>query len=161
MADRSTPYCYILLRNKSRHYPRGKLLELNEDGSYREHSHATRCTLIEPIRCDNDGDVAPLSEVECDLLDGIGPAADCYEVYNTPGRLEWGRSLKVGDNVLARLPGLSEHGFTDGEQQHQYTTAIIRWCGKIEEKYWGMRYKFGVEIMVSSYVYIPSCIEIV
>ncbi len=58
---------------------------------------------------------------------GIRSDADRYEVYSTPGKLEWGKSLKVGDNVLARLP---EHSTSDGGQQHQYTTAIIRWCGR-------------------------------
>ncbi len=163
MAHRST-HSYILLRDISKDYPRGCLLILNKDGSYRWHTHRMRYLLDEDnIRCDNDGEVAPLSEVECDLLDGIDSDADRYEVYNTPGKLEWGRSLKVGDTVLARLPGLSEHGSSDGEQQHQqhqYTTAIIRWCGKITIFFWN-HYKFGVEIVVSSYVYIPSCIEIV
>ncbi len=155
MAYRSTPHSYILLRDKSEGYPCGALLELNKDGSYRWHIHTIN---YRPgtIRCDNDGDVAPLSEVECDLLDGIDSDADRYEVYSTPGKLEWGRSLKVGDAVLARLPSLSEHGSSEGGQQHQYTTAIIRWCDWM----WG-QYRLGVEIMVSSYVYIPSCIEIV
>ncbi len=149
----ATPHCYILLRDKPGGYPRGKLLELNKDGSYyRRHIHSditTRVWLRQIIRCDNDGDVAPLSEVECDLLHGISSAADRYEVYTTPGKLEWGRSLKVGDSVLARLPGLSEHGSSDGEQQHQYATAIIRWYGNVDWE----TYQFGVEIVVSSYVY--------
>ena len=157
MADRSTPHSYILLRDKSLGYPRGTLLDLNEDGSYERHTHRPMYIPPVPIRCDNDGDVTPLSEVECDLLYGIYSAADLYEVYITPGKLEWGRSLKVGDTVLAQLPGLRRHGSSDGEQQHQYTTAIIRWCGKTEWE----QYQFGVEIVVSSYVYIPSCIEIV
>ncbi len=154
MAYRSTPHCYILLRDISGGYPRGKLLDLNEDGSYSSHSG-----VYGPIRCDNDGDVAPLSEVEYYLIDGIGSHADCYEVYNTPGKLEWGRSLKVGDTVLARLPEpLSTLlGPSVGELQHQYATAIIRWYGKADWE----TYQFGVEIVVSSYVYIPSCIEIV
>ncbi len=59
---------YILLRDKWDH-PRG--------------------TLVFNI-IDNDGDVAPLSEVECYLLYSIDSAADRYEVYNTPGKLEWG-----------------------------------------------------------------------
>ena len=141
MAYRSTPHSYILLRDISKNYPRGKLLELNEDGSYRRHSHHIELFDLEPIRCDNDGDVAPLSEVECDLLDGIGSAADRYEVYNTPGKLEWGKGLKVGDTVLAQL-----------RQQHQYMTAIIRWCGIMN---WG-QYMFGVEIMVSIYFNIDN-----
>ncbi len=136
----ATPHSYILLRDKSRGYSRGELLELNEDGSYKEHTHSLRITTLGPTR-DNDGDVAPLSEVECDLLDGIGSAADRYEVYNTPGKLEWGKGLKVGDTVLAQL-----------RQQHQYMTAIIRWCGIMN---WG-QYMFGVEIMVSIYFNIDN-----
>ncbi len=158
MAYRSTPHCYILLRDI---LLRDISKNIIKDGSYTWHTHRNWLSLV-PIRCDNDGDVAPLSEVECDLLVSIGSDAGRYEVYNTPGKLEWGRSLKVGDPVLAQLPDDSsdEHDSSDGELQHQYTTAIIRWCGKIE--FWGDKYtKFGVEIMVSSYVYIPSCIEIV
>ncbi len=148
--DRSTPRSYILLRDKSEYFSRGTLLKLNKSGSYERHSHARFTFPPGHIRCDNNGDIAPLSEVECDLLYGIFPDADRYEVYSTPGKLEWGRSLKVGVTVLAQLPGF----FSDGGQQHQYTTAIIRWCGKINYLE-GDIYKFGVEIVVS------SCIEIV
>ncbi len=101
----------------------------------------------ETIRCDG-GDVAPLNEVECYLLDGVQSAADPYEVYNTPGKLEWGKGLRVGDTVLAQL--------RDGGQQHQYTTAIIRWCGKIIHIV-GDPYRYGVEIMVSiSYLTVQA-----
>ncbi len=139
MAD--SYHCDILLRNIFKNYPRGTLLELNnKDGSYKEHTH-NGLPLPRTIRCDNDGDVAPLSEVECSLLDAIYIAADRYDAYSTPGKMEWGRSLKVGDTVLARL---SEHSASG--QQHQYTTAIIRWCGRMN-----YRYQFGVEITVCLY----------
>ena len=75
--------------------------------------------------------MAALSEEECVVLDGIGSYADCYTVYSTPGKLKWGCGLKVG-----------------GEQQHQYTTAIIRWCGKTDPF---NIYQFGVEITVCIY----------
>ncbi len=150
MADTS-PHSYILLREISEEFPRGTLLQLKEDGSYEEHSHTAHIYHVnqpETIRCDNDGDVAPLSGVECCLLDGISSEDDRYDIYSTPGKLEWGRSLKVGDTVLARLPGLRRCGSSDGGQQHHYTTAIIRWCGRMR----GEGYKFGVEIVVSSYI---------
>ena len=149
----ASPHSCIVLRDIFSSYPRGRLLELNKDGSYEVHTHSRKYYKTKPIRFDNDGDVAPLSELECDLLYGIGSAADRYDAYSTPGKMEWGRSLKVGDTVLAQL---SEHSASDGGQQHQYTTAIIRWCGRMD-----YIYRFGVEIMVSIYVYIPSCIEIV
>ncbi len=59
MAD--THSC-ILLRYISSSYPRGRLLELNKDGSYGEQIHSRRYYITKPIRFDNDGDVAPLSE---------------------------------------------------------------------------------------------------
>ncbi len=36
---------------------------------------------LRTIRYDSDGDVAPLNEVECDLLDGIASDADRYGIY--------------------------------------------------------------------------------
>ena len=152
MTDSSLPlpHSYILLRDKSDGCRRGKLL----GGSYERHTHHRTTYSLQPIRYDGPSDVAPLSEVECYLLVSIYSAADRYDVYSTPGKLEWGRSLKVGDTVLARLPKLSGRGSSHGGQQHQYTTAIIRWCGRVEYIF-GERYVFGVEILVSSYVYIP------
>ncbi len=151
-------HSYILLRYMVLGYSPGVLLELNKDGSYEWHKHRHRFYRGDrpsTIRCDNDGDVAPLSEVECYLLDGILANASRYEVYSTPGKLEWGRSLKVGDTVLARLPVpnlITWHGssISRHQHQHQYMNAIIRWCGSIGNR----GYMFGVEIMVSSYVYI-------
>ncbi len=152
-------HSYILLRDLSENYPRGILFVRKGFGFYARHTHQGNIK-YRPKFGFSDGDVAPLSEVECDLLYGIDSDADRYEVYNTPGKLKWGRNLKVGDTVLARLPGLSQHGSSDGEQQHQYTTAIIRWCSLLYHAI-EYAYTFGVEIVVSSYVYIPSCIEIV
>ncbi len=142
----SSPHYSILLRDISEHYPRGTLLQLNKDGSYVGHSHH-RILTMPHIRCGGN-EVAPLNEVECDLLSGIILAADRYEVYNIPGKLVWGGNIKVGDTVLARLPCLSGHSSSDSEQQHQYTTAIIRWCDKIKYEM-GYRYMIGVEITVS------------
>ena len=93
-------------------------------------------------------EVAPLTEEECVILDGIGEYDDRYTVYHTPGRLAWGVGLKVGDTVLARLPDRNASGYESsaGVQQNQYTTAIIRWTGLHDDS---ARHKFGVEITVS------------
>ena len=80
--------------------------------------------------------MAPLTEEECKILDGI---ATPYTVYSIPGLLAWGVRLEVGDTVLARLPDKS------WRQQDQYATSIIRWIGLID----GFGYRCGVEIMVS------------
>ena len=145
----SGPHSYILLRDKDR-YSRGCLSQLRSDGSYKHHSHrlllhSSYCDLI-PLRCSAD-EVAALSKEECVVLDGIDSDADRYTVYSTPGKLKWGCGLKVGDTVLARLPDGSGRGSSGGGQQHQYTTAIIRWCGKTD--YVG--HIFGVEITVCMY----------
>ena len=147
--NRSRPHSYILLRNKDR-YSRGCLLELPSDGSYYYHSHTSLLRIPPlPLRCSAD-EVAALSKEECVVLDGIISFADCYTVYSTPGKLKWGCGLKVGDTVLARLPDGSGRGSSGGGQQHQYTTAIIRWCGKTNPLSGG-GHKFGVEITVCMY----------
>ena len=132
------PHSYILLRSK-RHYSRGCLLELRSDGSY-YHCHGLARLTAPPLLCSADK-VAALSEEEYVVLDGIDSDADRYAVYGTPGMLKWGCGLKVGDTVLALLPDGSGRGSSGGGQ---YTTAIIRWCGKAD--YAG--HKFGVEITV-------------
>ena len=141
----SRPHSYILLREKD-NFSRGYLLELRSDGSYYQHSHRYIPFMIDPLpRCTCSADeVAALSKEECVVLDGTNSDADRYTIYSTPGKLKWGCGLKVGDTVLARLPDGSGRGSSGGGQQHQYTTAIIRWCG--ETDYVG--HKFGVEITV-------------
>ena len=84
-----------------------------------------------------DSDLVPLTEEECVILDGIPNNAARFAVYSTPGKLEWGVGLKVGDTVLAQLPD------SNGGKE-KYTTAIIRWIGKVPLT----GHQFGVEIKV-------------
>ena len=136
------PHSYLLLKDTSP-CPRGTLLQLRGDAYY-QHSHRHHLILGgEPCHPGAD-EVAPLTEVECVLLDSVGYYVDRYSVYSTPGRLAWGVGLKVGDTVLARLP--HRNGSTNG-QWNQYTTAVIRWAGR-PDCY--TAYKYGVEITVSN-----------
>ena len=144
-ANDSRLHSYILLKDKGR-YTRGCLLQSQSNGSYDYHNHDRCPPPLPPFRCSAD-EVAALNKEECVVLDGIGSVAERYTVYSTPGKLKWGCGLKVGDTVLAQLPGGSGRGSSGGGQQHQYTTAIIRWCGKT--RYVGHR--FGVEITVCMY----------
>ena len=141
----SGPHSYILLRDNGYYYSRGCLLKSLNDGSYRDHIHTSTNLRLPPppLRCSAD-EVAALSKEECVVLNGIVSVADRYTVYSTPGKLKWGCGLKVGDTVLARLPDGSGRGSSGGGQQHQYTTAIIRWCGTDLFDY----HRFGVEITV-------------
>ena len=138
----SRPHSYIFLRNN---IYRGKLLAVKSDGSYCNHTHRIIFTKGYSFRFTAD-EVAALTEEECVILDGISSDANRFIAYNTTGKLKWGCGLKVGDTLLARLPGISGRG-SSGEQ-HQYTTAIIRWRG--QTAFGG--HKFGVEITVSTFI---------
>jgi hypothetical protein len=92
-----------------------------------------------------DSDLAPLTEDECRILDAIPTSDVRYAVYSTPGKLEWGVGLKVGDTVLAQLPDRSGRGSSGGGQE-EYSTAIIRWIGVVDHD---GSHRFGVEIKVS------------
>ena len=76
------------------------------------------------------------------ILDAIPNSAARFAEYSTPGKLEWGVGLKVGDTVLARLPD------SNGGKE-EFTTAIIRWFGArgITELFIH-EHRFGVEIKV-------------
>ena len=143
-----SPHSYLVLRDHGEGYPQGALVTLQGNG-YRRHSHDL-LFISPPIRI-AAGDLAGLTEEECLLLDSVYDAAARYAVYSTPGRLQWGVGLQVGDTVLARLPEerrREERGSGRGSTQgggEEYATAIIKWKGMTG--YDGQR--FGVEIMVS------------
>ena len=145
MASISTQHSYIVLRDQQYElFGRGLLVELGSDGKHYPHSHnnsaldiSTRITA---------SDLAPLDEEQCAILDGIHSNDVRYTVYSTPGQLEWGVGLKVGDTVLAQLPDKRGCGSSGGDK---YTTAIIKWIGRDE---WD-GHRFGVEITVSSLLY--------
>ena len=108
------PHSYLALQDVSP-YPRGALLEFVFNGNYRGHSHKSHDVYMLQNMSDlvSSDNVAPLTEEECLILDAIGPGikddADRYTVYSTPGKLAWGVGLKVGDIVLAQLPGMKVH----------------------------------------------------
>ena len=145
MASISTQHSYIVLRDQTEDFTRGALVKLGSDGRHHLHAHV-RFILIHPTITIADSDLAPLDEEKCVILDGIGSDDVRYTVYSTPGLLEWGVGLKVGDTVLAQLPDRSGRGSSGGDQ---YTTAIIRWIGMTIYD----DYRFGVEITVSSLLY--------
>ena len=144
MASISTQHSYIVLSHQEDSFRRGALVELGSDGRYKLHRHSKRY-FPEYTRM-ADSDLAPLDEEQCVILDGIGSDDVRYTVYSTPGLLEWGVGLKVGDTVLAQLPDRSGRGSSGGDQ---YTTAIIRWIGRALFS----GHQFGVEITVSSLLY--------
>ena len=135
MAGLSRSHSYLVLGDQLEGYRRGALVVWSKDG-YVYHTHSL--PFFPPRnRTVGDSDLAPLTEEECVILDAIRNRAARFAVYSTPGKLEWGVGLKVGDTVLARLPD------SNGGKE-EYTTAIIRWIGRVPLH--GNR--FGVEIKV-------------
>ena len=138
MARKTTgPHSYLVLKEKLA-LPCGSLVELR-DGSYYEHSHFWYVEVGEVSF--NPGDLAPLTKEECVLLDAIQyPVDDRYAVYSTPGKLAWGVGLKVGDAVMARLPG---------HQNGDNANGVVRSIGVHDHELFGQISLFGIEIMVS------------
>ena len=134
-------HSYLVLR-ETQGFSRGDIVERVRKGHYNFHEHhsISRASERRNPTCLPAQDVAPLTEGECKILDGIDDTAARYKA-SSPGLLAWGVGLEVGDTVLARIPDKSGSA---GAQQDQYTTAIIRWIGLID----GCGYRFGVEIMV-------------
>jgi hypothetical protein len=145
------PHSYILLKDtQDGNHHRGKLVEMGEN-RYTNHLHSWYRKCTNPTKPSADSDeVAPLTDEECRILDAIDTDADRYTVYSTPGKLAWGVGLKVGDTVLAKLPK-SRRGSGGRGQEDCYTSAILKWHGKVEED--RERYLFGVQIAVSSLNY--------
>ena len=138
-------HSYIVLRDTQK-FSRGDIVARDSHGHYDYHGHdgINRRSVTRNPPTLSTKDVAPLTEEECKILDGINNQATRYRA-STPGLLRWGVRLEVGDTVLARLPDKSGRGHSAGAQQDQYATAIIRWIGLID----GCGHRFGVEIMVS------------
>ena len=116
----------------------------DSSGCYNLHGHGPVLAKFNPPRL-SAKDVAPLTEEECKILDGIEDQAIRYTVYRTPGLLTWGVGLKMGDTVLARLPNKSGRRHSAGAQEDQFATTIIRWIGQVD----GRVHRFGMEITVS------------
>ena len=110
-------------------------MELRKDGHYQGHSHRANHP-TNRIALDAD-EIGPLTEEQCDLLDALERASDCYQIYKSK-KLPWGLELEKGDMVLARLPTSATFNGV------QYATSIIRWAGMTD-----CGHRFGVEIMVS------------
>ena len=148
MASISTQHSYIVLRLQEGSFRRGELVELECDGRHNSHTHG-RLLRRHPIIRIADSDLAPLDEEQCVILDSIDSDDVRYTVYSTPGLLEWGVGLKVGDTVLAKLTNKNGDGSSGGDQ---YTTAITRWIGIMDRLIMSGQH-YGVEITVSSLLY--------
>ena len=140
------PHSFIVLKDqRESSCKRGALVVSVADGKYQEHSHYATDLSDGKTRID-DSDLIPLTEEECILLDAVFTPSSRYAVYTTPGKLEWGAGLKVGDTVLAQLPNKNVRHSSDSnlDKQKEYATSVIRWISEVGSG----RHSFGVEIKV-------------
>lgn len=82
------------------------------------------------------GDVLSLSKYEAQLLSAIPSPVDRFTVYTTPGKLDWGASLKIGDIVYTHLRDI------------HCVAVAVRYQGPLEG-YGPDKIMFGVEIQVN------------
>jgi hypothetical protein len=134
-------HSYIVIKNQAE-LLRGSLVKLERGEYYNTHSHVMVCRHRNRVSI-SSSDLAPLTEIECVILDAVASDSRRYALYSTPGKLKWAAGLRVGDTLLAELPDKS----SPGDGQEEYTTAILKWAGIIDGG-WTVHH-FGVEITVS------------
>ena len=98
----------------------------------------------------HDYDIAPLSDKEFHLLEGIQTPNARYEVFISGEKLDWGCNLNPGDTVYVNIPGLTV-------LSNHRAAAVIRFVGGLVHLP-GMPHQpglmFGIEIMVSTCVMV-------
>ena len=90
-----------------------------------------------------NSDFAPLLGNQALLLAGVPSKEERYKMFITPGKLEWGSSLKVNNPVLV--------SFKDSQTEAtRKATVVIRYVGPVKRE---KGIVFGVEIVVRGLVY--------
>ena len=109
--------------------------------------HNYQTVYSEPIATFHENsNLAPLLGNQALLLAGVPSKEERYKMFMTPGKLEWGSSLKVSDPVLV--------SFKDSKvtvtKVTPKATAVILYVGPVKRE---KGIVFGVEIVVSGLVY--------
>ncbi len=89
-----------------------------------------------------EDDVSPMAARSTDLqlLQAIRRSFDCFAVFSANNKLEWGGSLRKGDQVYVKLP-------SDNESSPTWSIGVVEHIGPVE----GLPGRnFGVEIKVST-----------
>ena len=129
--------CYILLRNITEGFSKGCLVNQKDKSNQvyiPHHAGAARSVSSSSCTC-SEGDVAPLFADEYQFLCRISDPGDRYDVFKSPYKLKWAKSLRCGDRAYVKLRNNKEGKFVAVE---------IRWVGQTK-----IGIKFGVEITVS------------
>lgn len=91
----------------------------------------------------SEADVAPVFADDYQYLCRIGEPRERYDVFKSPYKLKWAKTLKGGEKAYARIR--KRAGVEDA-----YAAVEIRWIGQTRI---GM--KFGVEIIVCKTTSLP------
>lgn len=135
--------CYILTKDVSDVFTKGCLVS-PRDGSHQLYKfHPVRFGGIDDSKlvcaC-NESDVAPVFASDYSYLCRIHEPRDRYDVFKSPYKLKWAKTLKSGDRAYARM----RRGDQQISGQEKYAAVEIRWVGQTK-----IGFKFGVEIIVS------------
>ena len=126
----------------------GSEIPVRNDGQ-KPHNYRLKRDSSASLFCKDD-DIAPLSDYDVVLLEGIKSRTVRYEVFiSAEDGLEWGSKLKRGDVVYVGLPAPTT-------APTQYAAAVIRYVGGLETE---PGIQFGVEITVRLvYSHTPQCL---
>lgn len=136
--------CYILLSDVSEDFTKGCLVSPKDRTCqvYVPHVLHTGAKGTSTPSCScSEGDVTPLFADDYQYLSRIADPIARYNVFKSPYKLKWAKTVKTGERAYAKLRG-KHHRNSEGK----YVAVEIRWVGQMKI---GM--KFGVEIIVSWY----------
>ena len=144
MAMANPAVCFILMKDISDSFPKGSLV------NPRDIDKARKSYILHPLHsgmkeksssvCSeiNEWDVSPVSAEDFQYLCRISESKDRYDVFKSPYKLKWAKTLKCGSRAYAKL---RKKKSTD---ETVYTAVEIQWVGHTK-----IGIKFGVEIIVS------------
>lgn len=133
--------CFILLKDVSDSFPKGSLINPRDKArkSYILHPLHSGMKENSSVCSDiNECDVSPVSAEDFQYLCRISEPKDRYDVFKSPYKLKWAKTLKCGNRAYAKL---RKKKSTD---EALYVAVEIQWVGHTK-----IGIKFGVEIIVS------------
>lgn len=136
--------CYILSVDISGIFTKGCFVTpLDRDRQlYKLHAASSLGSKENSCTCDEQ-DVAPVFADDYPYLCRIADPKSRYDVFKSPHKLKWAKSIKPGDLARAKLRKNSSN-----DTEEHVAAVEVRWVGQTK-----IGIKFGVEIIVSSFLY--------
>lgn len=131
----SKTVCFILLRDISKYFLKGSLVETCDRQMCWLHQTHPNPALNRSLSCvTSEGDLAPVSPADYQYLCKISDPRNRYEVFKNTDKLNWAKTLRCGERAYARVKT------TDKE----FVPVVIQWVGITK-----IGFKIGVEILNS------------